>query len=49
LKNAFGAEETFRIPQGNEIAHAQLQVEGSMIEVADAIGKYKWNPTDVRA
>ncbi|MDO8431088.1 MAG: VOC family protein [Candidatus Binatus sp.] len=47
LKNAFGAEEIFRVPRGDQIAHAQLQIEGSMIEVADAIDKYKPNPTAI--
>ncbi|HLI79785.1 MAG TPA: VOC family protein, partial [Candidatus Binataceae bacterium] len=47
LKEAFGAEEIFRVPRGDEIAHAQLRIEGSMIEVADAIDKYQPNPTAV--
>jgi PhnB protein len=47
LKRAFGAEEIFRVPRGIEIAHAQLQIEGSMIEIADAIDKYKPNPTAI--
>ena len=47
LKNAFGAEEIFRIPRGNEIAHAQLRIQDSMIEVADAIEKYEPNPTAI--
>ena len=47
LHNAFGAEEIFRVPRGEEIAHAQLKIEGSMIEVADAIDKYQPNPTAI--
>ena len=47
LTNAFGAEEIFRVPRGDEIAHAQLKIEGSMIEVADAIDKYQPNPTAI--
>jgi PhnB protein len=47
LADAFGAEEIFRVPRGDEIAHAQLKVEGSMIEVADAIDKYQPNPTAI--
>ncbi len=47
LKNAFGAEEIFRVPRGGQIAHAQLKVEDSMIEVADAIDKYQPNPTAI--
>jgi PhnB protein len=47
LKNAFGAEEIFRVPRGDQIAHAQLKIEDSMIEVADAIDKYRPNPTAI--
>ncbi|HXN87439.1 MAG TPA: VOC family protein, partial [Candidatus Binataceae bacterium] len=47
LKEAFGAEEIFRIPRGEQIAHAQLRIEDSMIEVADAIDKYHPNPTAI--
>ena len=47
LENAFGAEEIFRVPRGDEIAHAQLKIEDSMIEVADAIDKYQPNPTAI--
>ncbi|HEY2663099.1 MAG TPA: VOC family protein, partial [Candidatus Binataceae bacterium] len=47
LKNAFGAEEIFRVPRGDQIAHAQLKIEDSMIEVADAIDKYQPNPTAI--
>lgn len=47
LKNAFGAEEIFRVPRGDGIAHAQLKIEDSMIEVADAIEKYQPNPTAI--
>ncbi len=47
LHHAFGAEEIFRVPRGEEIAHAQLKIEGSMIEVADAIDKYESMPTAI--
>ncbi len=47
LRDAFGAEEIFRVPRGDEIAHAQLKIEDSMIEVADAIDKYQPNPTAI--
>jgi PhnB protein len=47
LTNAFGAAEIFRVPRGEEIAHAQLKIEGSMIEVADAIDKYEPNPSAI--
>jgi len=47
LKQTFGAEEIFRVPRGDQIAHAQLKIEDSMIEVADAIDKYQPNPTAI--
>jgi PhnB protein len=47
LKDAFGAMEIFRLPRGDQIAHAQLKIEDSMIEVADAIDKYQPNPTAI--
>jgi PhnB protein len=47
LKDAFVAEEIFRVPHGDQIAHAQLKIEESMIEVADAIDKYQPNPTAI--
>jgi PhnB protein len=47
LKEAFGAEEIFRVPREDQIAHAQLKIEQSMIEVADAIDKYLPSPTAI--
>jgi len=47
LRDAFGAEEIFRVPRGDHIAHAQLKIEDSMIEAADAIDKYQPNPTAI--
>jgi len=47
LGNAFGAEEIFRVPQGDKIGHAQLKIEDSMIEVADAVDKYQPNPSAI--
>jgi PhnB protein len=47
LRDAFGAEEIFRVPRGDEIAHAQLKIEDSMIEIADAIDKYQPNPSAI--
>jgi PhnB protein len=47
LRDAFGAEEIFRVPRGDQIAHAQLKIEDSMIEIADAIDKYQPNPTAI--
>jgi PhnB protein len=34
-KNAFGAQELFRMPMGNRIAHAELQIGNSRIMLAD--------------
>ena len=47
LKRAFGAEEIMRAPRPDSdlIAHAQLKIEGSMIELADATAEFKANPT----
>ena len=47
LRNAFGAEVIFCVPRGDEIVHAQLKIEDSMIEVADATDKYQPNPTAI--
>jgi PhnB protein len=47
LQHAFGAEEIFRVPRGDQIAHAQLKIENSMIELADAIDKYQANPSAI--
>jgi uncharacterized glyoxalase superfamily protein PhnB len=47
LKNAFDAEELLRVPRGAQIGHAQLRIENSMIETADAIGKYQPAPTAI--
>src|SRR5262249_8911344 len=33
LKEAFGAEELFRVPRGDQIAHAQLKIDNSIVEV----------------
>ena len=47
LERAFGAEEIMRVPrpESDLIAHAQLKLEGSMIELADATAEFKANPT----
>jgi PhnB protein len=47
LKDAFGAEEILRIQRGDEVAHAQLKIRHSMIEVADTIDKYEPNSTAI--
>ncbi len=47
LQHAFGAEEILRVarPDGDKIAHAQLKIEGSMIELADATVEFPPNPS----
>jgi PhnB protein len=48
LKRAFDAEEIMRVdnPDGT-IAHAQMKVAGSMVELADASDRFKPNPTAI--
>ena len=48
LKRAFDAEEIMRVdnPDGT-IAHAQMKVSGSIVELADASDKFKPNPTAI--
>jgi PhnB protein len=44
LKEAFGAEEIFRVPRGREsnlIMHAEVRVQGSIVELADATDEFK--------
>jgi PhnB protein len=44
LKEAFGGEEIFRVPRGSEsnvIMHAEVRVQGSMVELADATEEFK--------
>jgi PhnB protein len=44
LKEAFGAEEIFRVPRGpgsEVIMHAEVRVLGSMVELADATEEFK--------
>lgn len=45
LKEAFGAEETMRIPVGDGIMHAQVRVGDSVIEIADGNEKFPPMPT----
>ncbi|HEY6420673.1 MAG TPA: VOC family protein [Candidatus Binataceae bacterium] len=48
LKQAFGADEILRITgEDGKIAHAQVRIEGSMVEMADASAEYKPNPTAI--
>jgi PhnB protein len=43
FKEAFGAEEIFRVPRpgGNRIMHAEVRIAGSMVELADATAEFK--------
>jgi len=43
FKEAFGAEEIFRVPRpgGNRIMHAEVRIAGSMVELADASAEFK--------
>ncbi len=47
LKRAFEGEELLRLKSEGKIAHAQVRVAGSMIELADATDKYPPNPTAI--
>jgi PhnB protein len=48
LKQAFGGEEIVRITRDDgKIAHAQVKVEGSMVEMADASAQFPANPTAI--
>jgi PhnB protein len=48
LKRAFGAKEIMRVnrPDGT-IGHAQMRIEGSIIELADATAQFKPTPTAI--
>jgi PhnB protein len=43
FKEAFGAEEIFRVPRpgGELIMHAEVRIAGSMVELADATAEFK--------
>ncbi|HEY6395165.1 MAG TPA: VOC family protein, partial [Candidatus Binataceae bacterium] len=48
LKQAFGGEQILRVTRDDgTIAHAQVRIEGSMLELADATAQYKPNPTAI--
>lgn len=48
LKQAFGADEILRVRrEDGTIAHAQVRIEGSMVEIADASAEYQPNPTAI--
>ena len=45
LKEAFGAQETFRMPGGGGIMHAEVRIGDSMVMMSDAMGEYGPMPT----
>ena len=45
VKEAFGAQETFRMPGPEGIMHAELRVGDSMVMMSDAMGEYTPMPT----
>jgi PhnB protein len=48
LRRAFGAEEILRVPRDDgKIMHAQVRVEGSMVELADITDRAGPNPTAI--
>ena len=48
LKQAFGAEEKFRVPKPDgSIMHAEVRIGGSVIELADANAQHPPRPTNL--
>jgi PhnB protein len=48
LKQAFGAEEKFRVPKPDgSIMHAEVRIGGSVVELADANDQYPPRPTSL--
>ena len=45
LKEAFGAQETFRMPGGGGIMHAEVRIGDSMVMMSDAMGEFGPIPT----
>ena len=45
LKETFGAEETFRMPGGGGIMHAEVRIGDSAVMMSDAMGEYGPMPT----
>jgi PhnB protein len=45
LKEAFGAEETFRMPGGGGIMHAVVRIGDSLVMMSDAMGEHGPMPT----
>jgi len=45
LKEAFGAQETFRMPGGGGIMHAEVRIGDSAVMMSDAMAEYGPMPT----
>jgi len=45
LKEAFGAQETFRMPGGGGIMHAELRIGDSAVMMSDAMAEFGPMPT----
>ena len=45
VKEAFGAEETFRMPGGGGIMHAEVRIGDSVVMMSDAMGEHGPMPT----
>ena len=45
LKEAFGVQETFRMPGGGGIMHAEVRIGDSVVMMSDAMGEYGPMPT----
>jgi uncharacterized glyoxalase superfamily protein PhnB len=45
LKEAFGAQETFRMPGPEGIMHAEVRIGDSVVMMSDAMGEYGPMPT----
>jgi PhnB protein len=45
LKEAFGAQETFRMPGPEGIMHAEVRIGNSVVMMSDAMGEYGPMPT----
>ena len=45
VKEAFGAQETFRMPSGAGIMHAEVRIGDSVVMMSDAMGEHGPMPT----
>jgi uncharacterized glyoxalase superfamily protein PhnB len=45
VKEAFGAQENYRMPGGGGIMHAEVKIGDSMVMMSDAMGEYGPLPT----